>query len=72
MIAIQCDECKKPIDAKSDSFFDLPQMRVVIGDKVGQFGNLHFCSKSHLISWLQKNSEPTGIISIHNNLGPAS
>lgn len=33
--------------------------------------NLHLCNKKCFISWLNKNSEPSSIISSQNPLGPA-
>lgn len=71
MIKRFCDDCRKPIDPKMDNYLSFPSFIVKHGNKMAQIGELYFCDKKHAISWLQKNSEPSSIISSLNPQGPA-
>lgn len=71
MIVFSCDTCKKPIDPMTDRHFNLPNLRIAWNQKIGEVHNLHFCTKDCFIKWLNKNAEPSSIISALNPHGPA-
>ncbi len=74
MILFQCDSCKKPIDPSADqNFMEVQTMTIVHHGKVARIPALHFDSKGCFVTWLNKNSEPSAIITATNdNRGPAA
>jgi hypothetical protein len=71
MIQLLCDDCKKPINPQVDNHISASDVTIIHNGKMGRF-TLHFCARDHFISWLKKNGEPSGIISISNDRGPSA